>query len=278
MRRAFTLIELLVVVAVIAVLISILLPALAKARIAGRGAVCQSNMRQIMLAITLYTHDHAGNFPRTMDIVDGMPVTNGWWRTDAYQRALGEYIGIQTGSVDTDGQKQGRRGVWFDPSDPDLDSPAIWGSFTDNGFITGVSRRMDQFSAPSITICQTLRERDWDKVVGVTIPDPLPVESPDDPFWSSEYFDLCLDPWAETTDTTQAYHWSKGRARPPSTHSNEPDAGDWDRQIDGRSLAIPAHTPRYGRGQFYSFCDGSVRMHRFEETYAAPGSDWWSVR
>ena len=48
--NAFTLVELLVTVSIIALLVSILLPALAKARGQARGAVCQSNLRQLVLA------------------------------------------------------------------------------------------------------------------------------------------------------------------------------------------------------------------------------------
>jgi len=59
-RRGFTLIELLVVIAIIAILAAILFPVFARAREKARGASCQSNEKQIMLAMIMYAADYDG--------------------------------------------------------------------------------------------------------------------------------------------------------------------------------------------------------------------------
>ena len=59
-RRAFTLIELLVVISIIAVLSSLLLPAVAMERDAARVAVCSNNQEQSTMAILAYAHDYDG--------------------------------------------------------------------------------------------------------------------------------------------------------------------------------------------------------------------------
>lgn len=56
-ERGFTLIELLVVIAIIAILAAILFPVFARAREKARTASCQSNEKQIMLAVKMYTED-----------------------------------------------------------------------------------------------------------------------------------------------------------------------------------------------------------------------------
>jgi prepilin-type N-terminal cleavage/methylation domain-containing protein len=61
-RNGFTLIELLVVVAVIAMLLAILLPALRKARTLTKRVSCQSNLKQIAVAWNMYLDDNDGRF------------------------------------------------------------------------------------------------------------------------------------------------------------------------------------------------------------------------
>ena len=80
----FTLIELLVVVAIIGILASMLLPALSKAREKGKSAKCQSNLRQLALAATMFEEDN-GVYP-----IGWFPPNPIWYRQ------LQPYVGRST--------------------------------------------------------------------------------------------------------------------------------------------------------------------------------------
>ena len=65
-RGGFTLIELLVVIAIIAILAALLLPALSRAKRAAKNTACKGNLRQLGIALTMYTSD-TRVYPYTVD-------------------------------------------------------------------------------------------------------------------------------------------------------------------------------------------------------------------
>src|SRR5436305_9431787 len=66
--RAFTLIELLTVMAIIAILASLLLPALSQGKARAQRIQCTNNLRQIGLAFHMFAHDHNNAFPMAVPV------------------------------------------------------------------------------------------------------------------------------------------------------------------------------------------------------------------
>lgn len=94
--RAFTLIELLVVISVIALLLSILVPVLRKAKDLARLVSCANNQHQLITGVTVYTVDNDGKFPPHPTYVARpnlllRTVGSDTWENCAYQ-TLGRYL------------------------------------------------------------------------------------------------------------------------------------------------------------------------------------------
>ena len=84
----FTLIELLVVIAIIAILASLLLPALSRAKEKGRTASCINNLRQMAIASQVYANDHDGKFCHTFQVRGNNDFRKAWFNfLQPYQTA-----------------------------------------------------------------------------------------------------------------------------------------------------------------------------------------------
>jgi prepilin-type processing-associated H-X9-DG protein len=126
-------VELLVVIGIIAVLISVLLPALTKARRSAATVQCQSNMRQIAVAMLGYITDNKGVFPPSAAPVVGGVFPNGWWWPNELVRR--KYINTQgvnvypTPGMSTSQKKFNRNNVFRCPEGIDEEDGTIAGEW-----------------------------------------------------------------------------------------------------------------------------------------------------
>ena len=123
--RRFTLIELLVVVAIISVLASMLLPALAQSRERVRVTVCLSNLKQIATGALMYEQDHEGMIPITTEGSQSFGpkmyakhgITNpGLHMPDEFEYMAREYCGATEYNIPTSNPRPDHLGIFWCPS------------------------------------------------------------------------------------------------------------------------------------------------------------------
>lgn len=131
-RRGFTLIELLVVIAIIAILAAILFPVFAQAREKARGAMCQSNCRQLTNAALMYAQDYDETF-------------FGYWAGIDRKVLLYPYTKSGQSNAQLDSNQ-----VWFCPSVKNRATQASYGFSSSLNFVTLATI---QQPTDTVTVC-----------------------------------------------------------------------------------------------------------------------------
>ncbi len=193
--KGFTLVELLVVIGIIAVLISILLPSLNKARSAARRAASLANVRQLIVAVHGYKNDNRGAYPLTWPQVAGQPRVR--WADGVYPYLKNTEV-YMSPQMDADERARMSKpfGHTLNPDGTTNAKTIYWGGYGWNYQYLGNGRHSAAAPAPynsayiakdatirasarTVAIAETHGCKDgWDKAEGVYQIDP-PLQSLD---------------------------------------------------------------------------------------------------
>ena len=237
-RTAFTLVELLVVVGIIALLVAVLLPALARVRAAGRTTACLETVRDLQLAQLLYAADNSGRLVRV-----GLDHGSAHVREVAWVNTLQKYHGDELSprcpsdqSVHWRGD-DGTGGVpvpGSDPTDPKYRRTSY-----------GLNDYLDVHSAAF--------EPAWGRLSG--IPRPAATVQFLEMVESGEFAGgdhPHVDTWHFHLDPDVAPQRAAGQLQ---TNRHGGDRGSWEARAN------------------YGFLDGSARTLAFREVYRAPADN-----
>lgn len=141
-RRGFTLVEALIVLSIIALLVGLLLPALATARSAAQRTHCLSNQRQMMLAATMYSNEHAGHLMPSLytDFASDPARRVGWDFIERYE---------PDGVVRQPGAMWSRTDTGEVLQCPSTDGPSNWGAGGEEDPYTGYNYNTSYVGGPT---------------------------------------------------------------------------------------------------------------------------------
>jgi len=249
-KGGFTLIELLVVISVIALLVSILMPALNRAREQAQKVVCASQERQWGIAISQYASDNDQYFPRN----DDAPYPHFWWIGPSMMEFFDEFLLPLEKRESTEGGYQMESNITHCP--------------TQKRHMTVMARSAETRDVDVIGYCYIAYNWPEDKAMSVGVDYTADGENPNGPGWATR----------KRMDTQYKY-------APVVTDMVSYGPGNW--WDTSNNLAFASHPdksaedPGEPEGGNFLYEDGRVEWHDLAELdpgfcyVGSPYTGWW---